>query len=807
MITKRTVFVAALFAMLIYCETNAALVDRPKIGLVLSGGGALGFAHTGTLKMLDSLQIPIDYIVGTSMGGIAGALYAIGYSGRDIEKLANRTDWIEIFTDSPPRDMLPYFEKKESGKFQLEFGFKGLEPIPPSGLIFGQKISLLFSSLTFPYERVRHFDELPIPFRCVAVDLASGNEVVLERGSLAKAMRSTMSIPTVFSPVEWGDSLLVDGGILNNLPVDVVRRMGAEIVIAVDVGNHLLPKEKLNTVLDVLDQSVRMLGLEQWRENINTTDILIRPDLSGFAMSDFDNEKIAGIVERGNLAARQGLSGCLALKEKLNLHPTRNVTDLSHYQNTPRIHSVQITGHTTIPFKTLYDRIGIRPGEICNPDVLKEKIAELKLSGQIDAAYYDIIPISDEYVRLMINIKEKQTPQIFGIMIDGNDKLSFSFIYQMLGLKPGDYLDTDYLSQRIMKMYGIGYFESILYDVETMGENRVRLRLHVKELPSRKLRIGVRYNSAHKLVGVVSVLRNNAFIPGLRMETEFQFAGLFRFRNRLYYPATMLNIPIYPFTDIEYRKVTLQIFDGFGHKVAAYYDHGITAGAGLGMILGNWIHAYSALYMEEVDIKPDISIPDPSMFPSWRHSLRQVRAGLDIDNLDDRLLPTKGLHAGVKYEKAMNLLGSEESYVSVDASVNFYHSFTDRHTVRFFGRRVNTTTELLAYKYFYVDNPDEFIGMGFFQLKGRKFSIIRMDYRYQLIPKLYLKGMGNLAFNHDQDIPEAEDLDLNFWGYGLGLKYMSIVGPVEIIASYGSKGYLNSNSGQLRMYFVLGYQF
>ena len=192
---RRYLTIVVLFSLFWISQPSASSIDRPKIGLVLSGGGAKGFAHIGTLKMLDSLHIPIDYIVGTSMGGLAGALYAIGYTGHDLEKLVERSDWKEIFSDNPPRTELPYFVRKETGRYQLEFGISGVKPVAPSGLIYGQKVSLLFSSLTFPYESVNDFDNLPIPFRCVAVDLVTGNQVVLKSGSLAKAMRATMATP------------------------------------------------------------------------------------------------------------------------------------------------------------------------------------------------------------------------------------------------------------------------------------------------------------------------------------------------------------------------------------------------------------------------------------------------------------------------------------------------------------------------------------------------------------------------------------------------------------------------------------
>ena len=172
------------FLLLMTAALSAEEFQRPKIGLVLSGGGARGFAHIGVLKMLDSLEIPVDMIAGTSMGGIMGTLYAIGHSGMELEVLSTGTDWQEIFTDKPPRSQMPYLQKEQTGRYQMVFGIRGMKPAAPSGLIFGQKLNLLFSSLTFPYEQVERFDKLPCPIRCVAVDLVTGNQVVLDRGSL-----------------------------------------------------------------------------------------------------------------------------------------------------------------------------------------------------------------------------------------------------------------------------------------------------------------------------------------------------------------------------------------------------------------------------------------------------------------------------------------------------------------------------------------------------------------------------------------------------------------------------------------------
>ncbi|MCK5456100.1 MAG: patatin-like phospholipase family protein, partial [Melioribacteraceae bacterium] len=268
---------------------------RPKIGLVLAGGGAKGFAHVGVLQLLDSLNIPIDFVAGNSMGGLVGGLYSIGYNGKDLEKFAEGLDWNYLLNDNPPREELPFIEKKKTGKYQLRIGLKGYQPAIPAGLVYGQNIEMMFLSLTTPYEGIDSFDDLPIPFRCVAVDLVSGKQVVLKDGSLAKAMRATMSIPSAFSPVDWGDYLLVDGLVLNNFPADVVKDMGADIIIGLNLETGKKKKEDLDNLLTILDRTTDIPMKAKLEENIEMSDIYISQDLRGFGTSDFTTEKIDGI--------------------------------------------------------------------------------------------------------------------------------------------------------------------------------------------------------------------------------------------------------------------------------------------------------------------------------------------------------------------------------------------------------------------------------------------------------------------------------------------------------------------------------
>ncbi len=800
-----------LFSLLALAQSAAAATnapsERPKIGLVLSGGGAKGFAHVGVLKLLDSLQIPIDYIAGTSMGGIAGALYAIGYSGYDLEKLAHRDDWQTIFSDRPPRPELPFFQKEQIGRYQLEFGIKGVKPVPPTGLIFGQKVSLLFLSLTFPYEKVTDFDHLPIPFRCVAVDLVTGNQVVLKSGSLAKALRATMAIPTVFSPVEWGDSLLVDGGLINNLPVDVVKEMGADIVIAVDVQSPLLERKKLTSALAVLEQTVSLVGIDRVKENLKKVDILIRPQIDEFSAADFDADKINAILQRGDEAARRSVGELVALKEKYQLQRMDDANYLRSLLRSPRIYSIQILGQTTVPFESLRTQIGLKINDIFDPTVLNRHLAELRASGRFESIDYEVVPLSEDYISLYIRVKEKQVPIINRIAILDNRNLPFSFLYRLLGFKPGDRLDLNRLNRRILDMYGLGYFELITYEIEPVADDRVNLTVRVTELPFRRLRVGLRYDDRHRLVAAVSLQATNFLINGLRLEDELQFAGLFRFRFKAFYPSRALNLPIYPFARFDAKDIPTNIFDEAGHRVADYKDRSMGISIGAGLVLAKSLNTEIEYNYEAMNVKPNIAVPDPFMFPSWRQQLRTLRATMNIDLLDDLLLPRTGYQLRIGYEAGLPELKSQVHYNLFQASLDLYATFLRRHTTRIFAFSGMSWNDLPLYKFMNLGRPETFVGMEYDQLFASRLSILRFDYRYEFKKDIFFKFIGNGAF-YPQYKREGVTYKLHhLYGVGAGIVLISPVGPIEIIMSRGDKNYIGPHKLQNVMYVTLGYKF
>jgi len=288
-------------------QASAATAKPPRIGLVLSGGAARGLAHVGVLRVLEEMRIPIDYIAATSMGAIVGGLYASGVSPTEMEKQLTTISWPTLFSDSPPRSDLGFRRKQEDALYPLAFeiGYRDGEFRAFKGALSGSNLELYLHELVRKVDDVAMFDALPIPFRAVATDMVTGKEVVFDRGPLYKAMRASMSVPGMFAPAEIGGRVLGDGGLVKNLPVDVVRAMGADIVIAVNIGTPLMSREQLSSVVGLAAQTINILTEQNVREQLallGPADVLISPDLGNLTLIDF--AAATKFVAAGEAAAR-----------------------------------------------------------------------------------------------------------------------------------------------------------------------------------------------------------------------------------------------------------------------------------------------------------------------------------------------------------------------------------------------------------------------------------------------------------------------------------------------------------------------
>jgi NTE family protein len=280
------------------------------VGLALGGGAARGIAHIGLLRWFEEHRIPIDYLAGTSMGGLVGGAYASGLSPDEIEAMMKQADWDLMFLGDSPYKYKTFRRKEDARAFpgMLDFGLKGGFKLP-SGLNAGQQVELMLDAIALPYFAVKNFDELPTPFRCVATDIRAGEPLVMSDGSFARALRATMSIPAVFTPVALDERLLVDGGALNNVPADVVKTMGADVAIAVNVSSSTDPPQPPTTIFAVLGQTLDSLMTIGTREALKSADLIIVPDLKGLTGGDW--RRADDLIAKGYQAAEASSAALL----------------------------------------------------------------------------------------------------------------------------------------------------------------------------------------------------------------------------------------------------------------------------------------------------------------------------------------------------------------------------------------------------------------------------------------------------------------------------------------------------------------
>jgi NTE family protein len=380
--------------------------QRLKIGVAMEGGGALGLAHIGVLQWFEEQHVPVDFIAGTSMGGLVGGFYATGVSPVDMKTLIQRLDWDQILRDRTPYEDLSFLRKQDQRDYpnSLVLGLrKGL--YLPAGLNAGHQIGLLIDRETLPYFGLPSFDALPIPFRCVATDLVSGKQFVFKDGSLAEALRATMSIPGAFTPVHDGQRVYVDGGLVNNLPTDVVRQMGADIVIAVHLETQPTAAKDIRSLVSVLEQSVRAVISESEVRGLANADAVVSVPLGHFLMRDFT--KNAPIMQAGYDAAKSKsklLAGFALDDTSWNEYLRERDSRKESGTAVPQFILVQGTGAPAQEDIRRYLKNFI--GKPLNAEKLDPALTQLTGSGRYDTLDYRIVE-HDGKQGLLIVVKEK----------------------------------------------------------------------------------------------------------------------------------------------------------------------------------------------------------------------------------------------------------------------------------------------------------------------------------------------------------------------------------------------------------------
>lgn len=392
---------------LLAVPAGAQTAERPRIGLALAGGGAKGIAHVGVLEMLEEWNVPVDYVAGTSMGAIVGGLWASGFTPAELASTIESVDWPELMSDDPPRRDLSFRRKQDSGRYllDLELGIGRDGLAAPSGLQTGQKLTLLLQWLTRHVADVRDFDELPTPFRCVAADINSGETVVLDGGDLARAIRASMAIPGVFTPVELDGRTLVDGGITNNLPIDVVRSMGADIVIAVDLAKPDTDRQ-VEGWFGIFGRMTQMLTRQNVELRLPDADILLVPPW----------DRRIGTLEFSGLGEIRAFGRAAAVEKEAELRAL--AVDPETYERfaarrdkppAPKIvvGDIRLQGNERVDPRVIRSVLTVERGAELDPAVLEEDLGTIYGLGDFERVGFRLEPRANDTTDLVIDMDEK----------------------------------------------------------------------------------------------------------------------------------------------------------------------------------------------------------------------------------------------------------------------------------------------------------------------------------------------------------------------------------------------------------------
>jgi NTE family protein len=392
-----------------------SIKKRPKIGLVLSGGGAKGFAHIGVLKVLEQAGIKVDYIGGTSMGAIIGGLYATGYNATQIDSIFRETNFDELINDYIPRASKNFYGKRNDELYAIVLPFSNFRIGIPEALSKGMYNYNLLSSLTRNVRHVRDFNKLPTPFLCIGTDIETGEQVLLNKGNLAQAMIASAAFPSLFSPVEVDGRLLVDGGVANNYPIKEVRNLGADIIIGVDVQDDLQTRKNLKNATRILVQITNLQSIEKMKENIVDTDIYIKPDIRDFGVISFDRG--SEIVRRGEEAAFGVYEKIKALVDEQNFYKKPKLKISSDTLEIKKINNTKLENYTK---EYITSKLRFKPGStICYED-LRKGINNINATQNFSAISYSLEPNDGkDDLNLVLKENSTQTYLKLGLHYDG----------------------------------------------------------------------------------------------------------------------------------------------------------------------------------------------------------------------------------------------------------------------------------------------------------------------------------------------------------------------------------------------------
>lgn len=415
---KYSLIVFCWFVFMTGFSQNQDTDNDIKVGLVLSGGGAKGLAHIGVLKVIDSLGIRVDYVAGTSMGAIIGSLYASGYSGKQIDTIFRDVDFDKIINDNLPRAAKTFYERDNSEKYAVTLPFDKFKLKLPSALSRGQNTLSLLSKLTLHVSDIEDFSKLPIPFFCIATNVETGQAVVLDKGSLAQSIVASGAFPSLFQPVVIDNQILIDGGVVNNYPIDELKAKGMDVIIGVDVQDDLATREELRSAPDIILQINNYRTINDMKLKAKKTDIYIKPDITDYTVISFSDGR--KIIENGELATKKKMDDLNNIVKQQVVKPKK--ASVIKVIDSIRINTINITGNDKYSRSYVIGKLKIKPEKKIEYTAFVEGVNNLAATNNFDSVVYQLHPTeNDGEYNLDVSVLETQTRTFFKVGLHYDD--------------------------------------------------------------------------------------------------------------------------------------------------------------------------------------------------------------------------------------------------------------------------------------------------------------------------------------------------------------------------------------------------
>lgn len=726
-------------------QTSASDVkkERPKIGVVLSGGGAKGTAHIGALKVIEQVGLPVDYVVGTSMGSIVGGLYAIGYTANELDSIVCKQDWSFLLSDRVEREEQTFAEREANQKHVINVPLNGKKGLPSiSGVIQGKNLSNVFNELTIGYHDSIDFNRLPIPFACVTEDIVTGDEVVFHNGVLATAMRASMAIPGVFTPVRLHGKVLADGGLCNNYPVDVVRRMGADIVIGVDVKDELNTAQSLTSLPAVFGQLIDLMGLEKYKQNKELTNVYIKVNVSGYSAASFSASAIDSLIVRGETAANNQLEKLYDLRKML----------------------VHEYGYEPMPKQPLTAQ------------------QEKHLVNVNTITFEGLNATDSHWVMKRTKLKEHAENDIDLI------KSVTGFLRSNLGFTNVTYK----LHQTDTNSY------NLIYVAESKMESKVSLGIRFDSEDISSLLIGAELYNEKVLPGVLSVagklgknyLADVNYAIRLGRKRSFNLNYQFRRSNIDFFEEGQKIANVTSRKNLFNAYLQSQRIANTSFMVGAQYEH-IHYNNSLGE--GEWVllHGAKNEHMFTFYANGKLSNYKDKCYPEKGYSINlnaELYTGIGSKLTKNEIEKTQ-LAANYFFETVIPVTTSLAVLPALYGRVMTYGNgpFCKRNVIG------------SDYEGKYLDQQLPFTGINQAQVVYNELAMARLKVRQRLAKLHYVSLIGNYALT-------SQEFDnffkgWNIWGVGLCYGYNSILGPLEFTVSYSNMG------NKVATFLNLGYKF